>query len=61
MLALRIIIIASAGLIILSLLGYALSKDRRWLRYTILLVKVLVALVALILVALVLERLLLVL
>lgn len=59
MLALRILIVAGAGLIILTLLGYALSHDRRWLRSAALLGKVLAALGALILLAMLLERLLL--
>lgn len=60
MLALRIILITGAGLIIMGLLGYGVSRDRRWLRYTGLVGKAMLALVALILLALLLERLLLV-
>ncbi|MEW5771021.1 MAG: hypothetical protein AB1831_11750 [Pseudomonadota bacterium] len=61
MLALRIILLTGAGLLILSLLGYALSKDRRWLGYTAILGKVMVALLLLMLLTLALERIVLVL
>ncbi|HNQ04384.1 MAG TPA: hypothetical protein PKH69_07195 [Thiobacillaceae bacterium] len=61
MLALRLLLLAGGGLLILGLLGYALSQDRRWLRYTGILGKALLALLVLLLLALLLERLLLVL
>lgn len=60
MLALRLILGAGIGLIVITLLGYALSHDRRWLQYTGILAKSLAALALLILIALALERLILV-
>ncbi len=60
MLGLRILLILGVALLILGLLGYAVSRDRRWLRVTALVGKVLLALLALVLLALFLQRLLLV-
>ena len=60
MLALRLILGAGIGLIVITLLGYALSHDRRWLRYTGILTKTLVALALLLLLVLALERIILV-
>lgn len=60
MLALRLILGAGIGLIVITLLGYALSHDRRWLRYTSTLAISLLALTLLILIFLAIERLILV-
>lgn len=58
MLALRIILIFIGGLLVLSLLGYSLNRDPRWLRFAGRSLKIAVALVVLILLVFVLERLL---
>ncbi|MEW5788476.1 MAG: hypothetical protein AB1899_11550 [Pseudomonadota bacterium] len=61
MLVLRLILILVGALIILSLLGYALNKDPRWLRFAGLSLKSGLALVGLLLLAYLAERLILVL
>ncbi len=61
MLAIRIFLIIIAGVLVFSLLGYGLTRDRRWLRFAGLGLKAGLALIALLLLALLLERLLLVL
>ena len=58
MLALRIILIFIGALMVLSLLGYSLNRDPRWLRFAGRSLKVGVALVALLMLVFVLERLL---
>jgi hypothetical protein len=57
MLAIRIFLIIIGGVLILSLLGYAITRDARWLRFAGLGLKAGLALVALLLLALLLERL----
>ena len=61
MLALRIILIFIGSLMVLSLLGYSLNRDPRWLRFAGRSLKVGVALVVLLMLVFVLERLLIVL
>ncbi|OYY95529.1 MAG: hypothetical protein B7Y41_03235 [Hydrogenophilales bacterium 28-61-23] len=61
MLAIRVFLIIIGGVLILSLLGYAINRDPRWLRFAGLGLKAGLALVALLLLALLLERLVLVL
>jgi hypothetical protein len=61
MLALRIILIFIGALMVLSLLGYSLNRDPRWLRFAGRSLKVGVALVVLLMLVFVLERLLIVL
>ena len=58
MLALRIILIFVGTLIVLSLLGYSLNRDPRWLRFAGRSLKVSVALIAILMMAFALERLL---
>lgn len=58
MLALRIILIFIGALLVLSLLGYSLNRDPRWLRFAGRSLKIAVALVVLIMLVFVLERLL---
>jgi len=60
MLAIRIFLVIIGGVMILSLLGYAISRDSRWLRFAGLSLKAGLALVALLLLVLLVERLLLV-
>ncbi len=57
MLAIRIFLIIIGGVLILSLLGYAITRDARWMRFAGLGLKAGLALVALLLLALLLERL----
>lgn len=57
MLALRLILILVGGLIVLSLLGYAMNKDQRWLRFAGLSMKSGLALVALLMLVYLVERL----
>lgn len=59
MLAIRIFLIIIGGVLIISLLGYTLTRDARWLRFAGLGLKAGLALVALLLLVLLLERLLL--
>jgi hypothetical protein len=61
MLAPRLILIVIGALIVLSLLGYALNRDPRWLRFAGLGLKSGLALVALLMLIYLVERLLLVL
>lgn len=58
MLAFRILIVAVGALMVLSLLGYALNRDPRWLRFAGLSLKGALALIALLVLAYALERLL---
>lgn len=58
MLALRIILILVGALVVLSLLGYSLNKDPRWLKFSGNSLKLGIALVALLMLVFVLERLL---
>jgi len=57
MLAIRIFLLVIGAVVIVSWLGYALSRDPRWLRFAGLGLKAGLALVALLLLALLLERL----
>jgi hypothetical protein len=57
MLAIRLFLVIIGGVLILSLLGYAITRDARWLRFAGLGLKAGLALVALLLLALLLERL----
>lgn len=57
MLALRIILIFVGVLMVLSLLGYSMNRDPRWLRFAGRSLKVGVALVVLLMLMFVLERL----
>ncbi len=61
MLAIRIFLIVIGGVLVVSLLGYAISRDPRWLRFAGLGLKAGLALVALLMLVLLLERLVLVL
>jgi len=61
MLAIRIFLLVIGGVLVLSLLGYAINRDPRWLRFAGLGLKAGLALVALLLLVLLLERLVLVL
>jgi len=61
MLAIRIFLLVIGGVLVLSLLGYAINRDPRWLRFAGLSLKAGLALVALLLLVLLLERLVLVL
>lgn len=58
MLALRLVLIFIGALMVLSLLGYSLNRDPRWLRFAGKSLKVGVALVVLLMLAFILERLL---
>jgi len=58
MLAIRIFLIIIGGVLILSLLGYTLTRDARWLRFAGLGLKAGLALVGLLLLVLLAERLL---
>lgn len=60
MLAFRLLLILLGALIVLSLLGYALNKDPRWLRFAGLSMKSGIALVVLLMLVYLVERLLLV-
>lgn len=60
MLAFRLLLILLGALIVLSLLGYALNKDPRWLRFAGLSMKSGMALVVLLMLVYLVERLLLV-
>jgi hypothetical protein len=60
MLAIRIFLVIIGGVMILSLLGYAISRDSRWLRFAGLSLKAGLALIGLLLLVLLVERLLLV-
>jgi len=57
MLAIRIFLIIIGGVLIFSLLGYALTRDSRWLKFAGIGLKAGFALVALLLLVLLLERL----
>jgi len=61
MLAIRIFLLIIGGVLVLSLLGYAINRDPRWLRFAGLGLKAGLALVALLMLVLLLERLILVL
>jgi NADH:ubiquinone oxidoreductase subunit 6 (subunit J) len=61
MLALRLILILVGALIVLSLLGYALNKDPRWLKFAGLSLKSALALIGLLMLVYLVERLILVL
>lgn len=61
MLALRLILILVGALILLSLLGYALNKDPRWLRFAGMSLKSALALIGLLMLVYLVERLILVL
>lgn len=58
MLAVRLLLGLVAIALVLSMLGYAVSKDKRWLRFAGLGIKAGVALVALLMLVYLLERLL---
>jgi hypothetical protein len=58
MLAVRILFVLAGIMIVLSLLGYAVTRDRRWLRFAGLSMKVGLALVAVLMLVYLLERLL---
>lgn len=60
MLAIRIFLVIIGAVMILSLLGYAISRDSRWLRFAGLSLKAGLALIGLLLLVLLVERLLLV-
>lgn len=60
MLALRLILLLIGALIVLSLLGYALNKDPRWLRFAGMSMKSGLALVVVLMLAYLVERLVLV-
>jgi hypothetical protein len=60
MLAIRIFLIIIGAVMIISLLGYAISRDSRWLRFAGLSLKAGLALIGLLLLVLLIERLLLV-
>lgn len=60
MFAIRIFLAIAAILVVLSLLGYAVSRDPRWLRFLGLALKGAVALFAILMILYLLERLLLV-
>jgi len=60
MLAIRIFLVIIGVVMILSLLGYAISRDSRWLRFAGLSLKAGLALIGLLLLVLLVERLLLV-
>jgi hypothetical protein len=57
MLALRLILILIGALIVISLLGYALNRDPRWLRFAGLSLKSGLALVGLLMLVYLVERL----
>lgn len=57
MLAIRIFLIIIGGVLILSFLGYGITRDSRWLRFAGLGLKAGLALIALLLLVLLLERL----
>lgn len=57
MLAIRIFLGLSAIVLVFALLGYAISRDRRWLGFAGLTIKIGVALLLILLIALSLERL----
>lgn len=57
MLAIRIFLGLIGIILVLSFLGYAISRDRRWLNFAGLAIKVGVALALVLLIALLLERL----
>jgi hypothetical protein len=57
MLAIRLILILIGGVLVFSLLGYALNRDPRWMRFAGLSLKGGLALVALLMLVLLLERL----
>lgn len=61
MLAVRLIIVLVAALVVISLLGYAINRDPRWLRFAGLGFKGGIALVALLMLVYLVERLILVL
>ena len=61
MLAIRIFLIVIGGVLVVSLLGYAISRDPRWLRFAGVGLKAGLALVALLMLVLLLERLVMVL
>lgn len=57
MLALRIILVFIGALLVLSLLGYSLNRDPRWLRFAGRSLKIAVALIILLMLVFLLERL----
>jgi hypothetical protein len=57
MLAIRLILVLIGGVLVFSLLGYALNRDPRWMRFAGLSLKGGLALVALLMLVLLLERL----
>jgi hypothetical protein len=57
MLALRLLVVLCGAVIIFALLGYSLNRDRRWLRFAGLLLKVGLSFAALWLIIMALERL----
>ncbi len=59
MLALRIFLGLAGATLVLALLGYAVSRDRRWFRLAGLVIKIGIALALLLMIFFVLERLLL--
>jgi len=61
MLAMRLFLILVAAVIVVSLLGYSINRDPRWLRFAGLSLKAGLALVALLVLVFLVERLLLVL
>jgi hypothetical protein len=61
MLAIRVFLVIIGGVLVISLLGYALNRDPRWLRFAGVGLKAGLALVALLLLVVLLERLVLVL
>jgi hypothetical protein len=61
MLAIRVFLLIIGGVLVISLLGYALNRDPRWLRFAGVGLKAGLALVALLLLVVLLERLVLVL
>ena len=60
MLAIRIFLLIIGGVLVLSLLGYAVNRDSRWLRFAGLGLKAGLALIALLMLVFLLERLFLV-
>lgn len=57
MLAIRVFLVIIGGVLILSLLGYGITRDRRWLQFAGLGLKAGFALIALLMLAFLLERL----
>jgi hypothetical protein len=61
MFAIRLFLLVIGGVLVFSLLGYAINRDPRWLRFAGLSLKAGLALVALLMLALLIERLVMVL